>query len=758
MASWTGNGSWVSSYVGTLTAVEDSYSIDDNTSVVKVSLLLENNAYNYFRGYTCTGSISIDGSVVKSVSFTGYMEPNRSAQYHSLEFITDEPITIAHSADGTKTISVSATMTTKTGYGSDNAKIGAGTINITGGNLVLTDIPRASTLSAPNIQIGSSGTLTVTKAVTAHVNTITWACAGLTGTVATKSSATSISFTPPTTLYAQIPNATEASITYTITTYASSSATTALGSNTATAKVTVGSSIKPTAPSITLSPVNTNSWLNTKGYYVSGYTKLNVAATASAGSGATLNALAASVAGQSGSFNSGSNWTTPNVISSTGAVTATVTATDSRGRSTSNTASVTFQSYSAPSITTLTAERGTYSGSTWTSDPTGAHIRVTYAVELTLSGNTPSVTVACTGQTSQTATTTTGTKYFTSTTQTSAYTITLTVTDSVGVTATKTTSVSTISVPFNFNTNLPAMGFGKLAESANLVDSAWNMRTMKTDASVAYVRAKNSLGQVDLQISAAGNKGVYSDTSGHWLIYDGTDGHTRITDHVKTRQSSSASSYTLPTNSGQVVYLWASANMTVTIPSGLPIGWYCTVCCGYYYPTIVASGSDVLNVTGATGQLTSVTIPIHYSQIRLFKTGATQIAVDVSTRDYYTAGDTLTQQDMPFASGWVTSSQTELAVFFPLAKPLLGVSGATLNSATFAIRAAAGGYLQYYNGSTYTQMFNVPMQYDSVSFGYRTGGIYIYFTCSSKWGLNSSAVTNNSLVSLTAGSLSITLS
>lgn len=657
MASWTGNGSWVSSYVGTLTAVEDSYSVDDNSSVVKVSLLLENNSYNYFRGYTCTGSISIDGSVVKSVSFTGYMEPNRSAQYHSLEFITDEPITIAHSADGTKTISVSATMTTKTGYGSDNSKIGAGTINITGGNLVLTNIPRASTLSAPNIQIGSSGTLTVTKALSAHVNTITWACAGLTGTVATKSSATSISFTPPTTLYARIPNATEASITYTITTYASSSATTALGSNTATAKVTVGSSIKPTAPSITLSPVNTNSWLNTKGYYVSGYTKLKVAATASAGSGATLNALAASVAGQSGSFNSGSNWTTPNVISSTGAVTATVTATDSRGRNASNTASVTFQSYSAPSITTLTAERGTYSGSTWTSDPSGAHIRVTYAVELTLSGNTPSVTVACTGQTSQTATTTTGTKYFTGTTQTSAYTITLTVTDSVGVTATKTTSVSTISVPFNFNTNLPAMGFGKLAETANMVDSAWDMRVKKSGSDGAFVRVQNDLATVNLHVSAAGNQGIWSTTRGKWLVRYDTNGNA------------------------------------------------------------------------------------YFDEQKM----------------YYTAGDTITQNDSSVANGWITTNQTELALYFPLSKPIVGATGATLNSTSSCrIRCAQGGYLGYYDGTSYTYIAGVPLSYDSVSFSVHTGGIEAFFICTNKWAFGGAPIVNNSLVAF-RGNFSITL-
>ena len=482
MAQWTGTGSWVSSYVGTLTAVESSYSVENNSSEVTVSLLLENNAYNRFVNFKVTGSISSDGTVVQSASFTGSMQPTSYQQYHSLDVISSYTFTVPHNADGTKTISLSATITTATGYGSDNAKIGAGTINITGGTLALTNIPRASTISAPNIQIGSSGTLTITKAVSSHVNTVTWSCATLSGTIATKSSSTSISFTPPTTLYAKLPNSTSANITYTVTTYTSSSATTSIGSNTATATVTVGSSIKPSAPSITLLPVNTNTWLNTKGYYVSGYTKLNIAATATAGSGATLSPLSASVAGQTGTFNSGSNYTTANAISAAGAVTATVTASDSRGRSTSNTASVTYVSYTAPSVTTLTAERGTYSGGTWTTSPSGAHIRVTYTVALSLSENSIKTgSIACTGQTSQSISATSGTVYFTGTTTTSAYTITISVTDQVGTTVTKTASVSTISVPFNFNNNLPAMGFGKLASKANAIESAWPFYTSFRD-------------------------------------------------------------------------------------------------------------------------------------------------------------------------------------------------------------------------------------------------------------------------------------
>lgn len=86
--------------------------------------------------------------------------------------------------------------------------------------------------SCPPTNIGSAMTIAVTRYSTSYTHTITWAFGSLSGTIVTKSSSTSISWTLPdsgaTDLYSQIPNATSGTGTLTITTY---NGNTSLGSN-----------------------------------------------------------------------------------------------------------------------------------------------------------------------------------------------------------------------------------------------------------------------------------------------------------------------------------------------------------------------------------------------------------------------------------------------------------------------------------------------------------------------------------------------
>lgn len=66
-----------------------------------------------------------------------------------------------------------------------------------------------------------------------------------------------------------------------------------------------------------------------------------------------------------------------------------------------------------------------------------------------------------------------------------------------------------------------------------------------------------------------------------------------------------------------------------------------------------------------------------------------------SFRPYYTAGDTVTITRM-YCAGGVTGSGSNLYFYIPLAKPLIGVSGATISNPTAAIitaRKVGGGYI-----------------------------------------------------------------
>jgi len=163
---------------------------------------------------------------------------------------------------------------------------------------------------------------------------------------------------------------------------------------------------------------------------------------------------------------SGADVTSSKTLSA-GAKTITVTAADSRGRTTSASQNVTFLEYSYPALTTFKAVRGTYSNGSWTTSETGDHIRVQAvgSVSLSSQGNAGTKTVKI-GTTNPNATSG-NYYYFTSTNANTAYKVTGTITDSVGNTTTRGLTVPSISVPFNVDVDLPGAAAGMVSQHAN---------------------------------------------------------------------------------------------------------------------------------------------------------------------------------------------------------------------------------------------------------------------------------------------------
>lgn len=360
---------------------------------------------------------------------------------------------VVHDTDGTKTISCSASMDMA------SSPSGAGPLSLSG-TWELTDIPRASSLTIPTLTIEESATLTVTAASNTFTHEITYVFADLSGTIASLSAGvSSTTWTPPNTFYAKIPNATSANITITLDTYTGS---TLVGTATYTVPINVGVNIKPTIPTVTTSPVNTNAWLNSQGLYVGGYSRLKVQSSASPGTGATIQSYTIS-----GAFSATGADVTSGVLTS-GVKSVTVTVTDSRGRTNVISTSVTFLEYANPALTTFVAERGTYADGSWTSNVNGDHIRVTAAATVSLSseGNTGTIVVKVGGNAPDA---TSGSYYYwTSTNSTTTYTATGTVTDSLGNSSTRTLSISTVEVPFNINVDLPGIGVGMIAQKTRV--------------------------------------------------------------------------------------------------------------------------------------------------------------------------------------------------------------------------------------------------------------------------------------------------
>lgn len=360
---------------------------------------------------------------------------------------------VVHDTDGTKTIQCSASMDMAT------SPSGAGPMSLSG-DWELTTIPRASSLTIPALTIGSSATLSITAASNTFSHEISYVMGDLSGSIASLGAGvSSTTWTPPTSFYAKLPNATQGLVSIVIETYTGS---TLIGSNTYTVPVNVGSDIKPTTPSITLSPVNTNAWLNSQGLYVGDYSRVRVQTSASPGTGASIRSYQISGAFSGVGADVTSGVLTPGVKS------ITVTATDSRGRSTSNTVSVTFLEYANPSLTTFSAERGLYSNGSWTPDVNGDHIRINAVATVSLSdeGNAGTI-VAKVGGTSPDVTS--GSYYiWTSTNSTTTYSAVGTVTDSVGNSSSRTLSITTVEVPFNINVDLPGIGVGMIAQKSRV--------------------------------------------------------------------------------------------------------------------------------------------------------------------------------------------------------------------------------------------------------------------------------------------------
>lgn len=266
-----------------------------------------------------------------------------------------------------------------------------------------------------------------------------------------------------------LPNSTSATITATLYTYSNSGYSTLVGSDTKTFTLSVPSSIVPSISSVTLAPYNTNSWINSKGYWVAGFTRADVTTSATAGSGASISSIVATgdITGTGASFRSG--------VLSSGTKSVTITVTDSRGRTATRTVTQVVQAYNSPTATIVSAQRGTYANGTWTADEDGNHIRVQATGVVSLSGNVCTLHCIIGSNAEQTTTGTSGTWYATNTDNEHVYQIQVWASDSVGSVGSRSiVTVSSSEVPFSWNAD--RIGFGMVAQSARSVEISPNWK------------------------------------------------------------------------------------------------------------------------------------------------------------------------------------------------------------------------------------------------------------------------------------------
>lgn len=286
----------------------------------------------------------------------------------------------------------------------------------------------------------------------------------------------SCTWTPPVSLATQIPNASSGWGTILCDTYVNGSL---VSTNTCTFTLTVPASVVPTISSVSISEAVAGI-ASQFGGYVRTRSKLAVSITAAGVQGSTISSYRTSIDNVT---YSGASFTT-NTLNTAGNLTLTTTVTDSRGRTSSTTRTVTVLGYHSPSLSRFTAERCNSDGSTPQTDGTSVRISVSAFASSVGEKNTLSCTIYYKTSSAAAwtqATTLTHSNYAISVNKLllsptfdalSSYDLKIRVQDAFYYIE-QTVSIGTKQVMMDFYKDGSGIAFGKVAENAGKVEFGW---------------------------------------------------------------------------------------------------------------------------------------------------------------------------------------------------------------------------------------------------------------------------------------------
>ena len=469
----------------------DSQSVANNTSTVtaKVQLVSTGSSYTINSSASKSGSLTINGTKY-TFNFTASLSGNQTKTLYT------KTVTVAHSADGTKTCAFAATCginvtLSGTYYGNVTAS-GSGVFNT---------IARASTISSVTSSVSVNGTnevtVNITRAASSFTHTVVFKFGSYSKT--TTGVGTSTSYAIPTSWLNAIPNATSGTATVTVTTFSGS---TKIGS--AVSKnftLTVPSTVIPTISAVSLTEAVSGIAAQFGGY-VQSKSKIAVKITAAGVYSSTIKAYKTTIQGANftaASFTSG-------VLAKSGTSTVTITVTDSRGRTASTTRSITVTAYSAPKITSFQGFRCLADG-TENYEGTYLNSAVNFTISSVGSKNTKSYTIEYKLKTATT---------WTALTSGSVYALNQNVISTSGflgidntfdirlsVTDYFTTVRSTFEIPtaftlLDFNATGRALAFGKVSEKTEGIEFALQtfFSNAETPSSMTYLQDGQNLNDI----------------------------------------------------------------------------------------------------------------------------------------------------------------------------------------------------------------------------------------------------------------------
>lgn len=275
-------------------------------------------------------------------------------------------ITVSHNADGTKSIALTAEW--DCGFDSSYTPRHLSLSE----TVTLTTIPRASTATTSGSTLGKTLTITIKRASSSFTHKLYYTCGSVKDQLIAENVGTSYSWNaPPVSLAQQAPNAETVALTLTVKTYNGS---TYVGAWSTAVKLAVPSTVVP-AMSVAISdPAGVS---DTYGGYVQLRSKVKVDITAYGAQGSTIKSYSIKVGGIYAATSASG---TTDYLPDSGELIVACAVTDSRGRTTTKTQSISVLAYRKPAITAISAARCNANG---TANRAGTYGKVTFSGAIT---------------------------------------------------------------------------------------------------------------------------------------------------------------------------------------------------------------------------------------------------------------------------------------------------------------------------------------------------------------------------------------
>ncbi len=441
--------------------VEQQYSSSGNKTLVRF-IWTSTQSGESFNNNTRTAQYTVTQNGSSQTYYVNYTLPKNATAT-----IVDTTLTVDHDASGYGSLTVDTYM---------NTGISAGVVEKSATYTAPRIAPK-STLVVSDGTLGTAQNVGVYRKNKSFTHTITYTCGSASGTICTKSSAESISWTPPINLAEQAPSANSVPVTFELITYEGNNEI-GRDSKSITCAIPYTNTYVPV---LSFAPADATGYATTYGAYIQGKSKLKLDITTYGAYGAWIVACKTVF---DGSMYTGTSVVSNPIINS-GTLPIKVVVTDSRARVTEVNTTINVLTYQRPKINSFTATRCNADG---TANTSGSYFKAAFSATVSSLNNKNTArywvgykkagsTKTAVEQTNLANQYSVNSSYVFPADE-SSYDVIFTVTDAFG-TATQTITGAAVKKVWSMlksGNEIVGMAFGKTAEEEGILDIGWKMK------------------------------------------------------------------------------------------------------------------------------------------------------------------------------------------------------------------------------------------------------------------------------------------